>query len=231
MNNKLFVLIFSGCALLQFSASAQFTFQVEEYFSGKPGDTLQLKNMLAEQLEPLVIAYDTVRFRGQLVTRRIENTSTQRLEQWGPKGWLLYTQGIGPGKELVFDAPLVLLPLVVKQGQIIEQTLGYTYLENKQRKGSGTLSYSVKVEGNDSSRTPLQNFADCLVTTTTIIRKSATGPAEGYSIKEWYARGIGLIKAAGEVFVLGPNEKRQSKGRIALMLERAVIKGQLMEKE
>lgn len=221
-----------GALLLPLAVAAQLTFQLSEYRSALPGDTLQLKNMLGDQLEPLVMVYDTVRFRGLLVTRRLDNQTVQRIEQFGPKGWQLNTLGIGAGKELIFDTPLLLMPATVKQGEVFEQKVAYTLIEQKQKKGAGTLSYSVKIEGNDSSRTPLQNFADCLVTTTTIIRQ-ATGSntKEGYTVKEWYARGIGLIKSAGEVFSIDAAGKQQIKGRVALMLERAVVNGQVYEKD
>lgn len=225
-------LLLAGALLLPLAVTAQLSFQVSEYRSALPGDTLVLKNMLGEQLEPLIITYDTVRFRGQLVTRRLDNERIQRLEQFGANGWQLFTLGIGAGKELVFETPLLLMPASVKQGQVFEQKVGYAFIEQKQKKGTGTLTYSVKIEGNDSSRTPLQNFADCLVTTTTITRQ-ATGSKiiEGHTIKEWYARGFGLIKAAGETYTINTAGKQQINGHIAIMLERAVVNGQLYEKE
>lgn len=211
------------------AADAQ-TFQLADYLPLRIGDSLQLQNMLGEKLPPLVITYpDTIRFRGLPVVRRIENGGKQTLERLDAKGWQWFTIGLDKTREMILESPIMVLPASVEQGENHVWETTYALLENKQKRGGGKIRIEIKVEGNDSSRTPLQNFADCLVFTTTVIRSPTGSPAEGYTIKEWYARDIGLIKAAGEVFAMTSSGKRQSKGRIALMLERAVIKGKIME--
>ncbi len=214
-----------------FSLTGQPSYRIADYMPMRLGDTLQLQNMLDNKLPPLVATYsDTLRFRGQLAFKRKENNQF-RIEKLDAAGWKLFAMGLGNGKELVFDQPITLLPATVKQGELIKGEANYILLEAKQKKGSGRQTVEIKVEGNDSSQTPLQNFSDCFVITTTVIRYPAAGAAEGYSIKEWYARNIGLIKAAGDVFSLNAAGKRVPKGKIALMLERAVANGVVMEKE
>jgi hypothetical protein len=206
-------------------------YRIADYMPMRLGDTLQLQNMLDEKLPPLVATYsDTLHFKGQFAFKRKENAQF-RIEQLDAGGWKLFAVGLGGGKEIIFDQPPTLLPATVKQGVVIKLESNYILLETKQKKGSGRQTFEIKVEGNDSSRTPLQNFADCFVITTTVIRYPAGGTTEGYTVKEWYARDIGLIKSAGEVFTVNAAGKRLPKGRVALMLERAVVNGVVMEKE
>lgn len=214
-----------------FALQAQPAYRIADYMPIRLGDSLQLQNILGENLPPLVATYsDTLRFKGQLAFKRKENAQF-RIEQMDGTGLKLYAMGLGNGKEIVFDQPLTLLPASVKQGEVIKLESNYIFLENKQKKGAGRQTFEIKVEGNDSSRTPLQNFADCFVITTTAIRYPTGGTPEGYTVKEWFARDVGLVKSAGEVFSINAAGKRLPKGRIALMLERAVVNGVVMEKE
>lgn len=222
--------LFTSLLIVLALATGAQTFKLADYLPLRIGDSLQLQNMLGDKLPPLVIAYpDTIRFRGMPVVRRVENGGKQTLERLDAKGWQWFTMGLDKNKELILESPITILPASVEQGENHVWETSYTLLENKQKRGGGKIRIDIKVEGNDSSRTPLQNFADCLVFTTTVTRTPTGSLAEGYTLKEWYARDIGLIKAAGEVFALTSSGKRQSKGRIALMLERAVIKGKILE--
>lgn len=218
-----FVFLPAGTVLLQ----AQDTYRIAEYMPNQLGDSLQFQNIVPGAKDPILIAWpDTVAFRKQLVLKRTESTGSHRLETIDVEGWKIWLIGMGQGREMIFDHPLILLPAVVEHGAAYKASAPFSVFSAGRKQGSGALHYEIQVEGNDSSSTPLQNFADCLVLSTLAIRSDPDGVRRGYEIKEWYAKGFGLVKMAGEAFTLDAKGGRSRVVKAAGVLEKAMIGGQ-----
>lgn len=224
--------IFSCCIALLISGPAfgQQAFAVRDYFPNQLGDSLQLANALGEKLSPYVLAWPRREaFKGDTLLVRRENTGDSRLEEYLPgKGLAVYKMTLKEGQELLLERPVMLIPDSVRQWQTYKDEVPYTLIEKGIKKGTGTQRFEVNVEGANSAITPLFNFSECLVIHTTSERKDGTtGTVRGYKLKEWYAKGIGLVKVVGEYYWLNPQGKPvKPPGKIAAMLERALVNGE-----
>ncbi len=219
-----FILILVPTAWL----TAQTRYPLSDYMPNQAGDSLRFENITPNAKDPILIAWpDTMEFRKQRVLKRTESTGSYRLEVVDPaEGWKLFLIGLHDGREMIFDKPLLLLPQQVEHGAVYKASSPFSVFASGRKQGSGVQHYEIKVEGNDSSRTPLRNFDDCLVLTTVAIRTDPDGVRRGYEIKEWYARGFGLIKMAGEAFTLDAKGARTRIVKAAGMLEKAKIGGE-----
>lgn len=218
------------CALF-FAASAatlqaQATYPIAAYMPNQLGDSLQFQSIVPGAEGPLLVAWpDTVEFRKQLVLERTESAGSRRLERIDAEGWQIWLIGMGRGREMIFDKPMLLLPAVVEHGAVYKASSPFSLFLDGRRQGGGVQHFEIKVEGHDSSGTPLQNFGDCLLIVTTAIRQDPDGLRRGYEIREWYAKGFGLVKMAGEAFTLDAKGARTRIVKAAALLEKAKIGG------
>ncbi len=207
---------------------AQTRYSLAEYMPNRAGDSLIFENIVPGATAPILISWpDMVEFRKQSVLKRTESTGGYRLETMDPAdGWKLFLTGFSNGKEMIYDKPLLLLPPLLEHGAVYKSSSPFSVFSAGRREGSGVQHYEIKVEGNDSSRTPLRNFDDCIVLVTLATRTDPDGVRRGYEIKEWYARGFGLVKMAGEAFALDAKGARTRIVKAAGMLEKARIGGE-----
>lgn len=217
-------LILTGCL----SLSAQAKYSIAEYMPIQAGDSLVFQNLTPNAKDPILIAWpDTVSFRKQRVLKRIESTGSHRFETIDAvQGWQLYLIGMPNKQEIIFEKPMLLLPAEVEHGKTYTASSPFSLFADGRKYGSGVQQFEIRVDGHDTSRTPLQNFADCLVLTTISIRTDAGGIRRGYELKEWYARGFGLVKMAGEAFALDSKGARTRIVKAAGMLEKAKVAGE-----
>lgn len=217
-------LMLAGCL----SLSAQAKYQIVEFMPAQPGDSLVFQNLTPNAKEPILIAWpDTASFRKQRVLKRIESTGSHRFETIDAvQGWQLYLIGMPNKQEIIFEKPMLLLPAEVEHGKTYKASSPFSLFSDGRKYGSGVQQFEIRVDGHDTSRTPLQNFADCLVLTTISTRTDADGARRGYELKEWYARGFGLVKMAGEAFVLDSKGVRTRIVKAAGMLEKAKVAGE-----
>jgi hypothetical protein len=218
----LFVL--AGC----FSLSAQAKYRLVEFMPAQAGDSLVFQNLTPNAKEPILVAWpQTVEFRKQPVLKRTESTGSHRFETVdAEQGWQLYLIGMPNKQDIIFEKPLLLLPAEVEHGKTYKTSSPFSLFSDGRKYGSGIQQFEIRVDGHDTSRTPLQNFAECLVINTISIRTDADGVRRGYELKEWYARGFGLVKMAGEAFVLDSKGARTRIVKAAGMLEKAMIAGE-----
>ncbi|NUO03045.1 MAG: hypothetical protein HUU01_20745 [Saprospiraceae bacterium] len=228
------IIFFLPLFLLPLSGFGQHAFATQAYFSNQLGDSLQLANALGEKLSPYVISWTKREpFKGDTLLVRSENTGEARLEEYLPgKGLAVFKISTREGQEILLERPVILIPDSVRQWQTYKDAVPYTLIEKGVKKGTGTQTFEVKVEGANSAITPLFNFSECLVIHTISERKdAATGSIRGYKLKEWYAKGIGLVKVVGEYYWLNPQGKPvKPPGKIAAMLERALVNGEELGK-
>ncbi len=209
--------------------AAQGKYPVADYLPNHLGDSLRFQIIAPEAGGHFIVAWpDTQVFRKQTVLKRTESTGAWRLETIAPdKGWQWYALSLQRGREMVFETPLLVLPAEAEHGATYRQAANFTVYAGGRKQGGGALTVEVKVEGKDSSRTPLRNFDDCLVIITTLIHTDPDGIRRGYEAKEWYARHFGLVKMAGESFALDSRGNRLRAQKSAIMLEKAKIGGEL----
>jgi len=221
----LFLFLITTCA-----SFGQQAFSARAYFPNQLGDSLQLANALGDKLPPYVLAWAKMEaFKNDTLLVRSESNGDSRLEEYLPgKGLAIYKIDLKEDQEVLLERPVILIPDSVRQWQTYKDAVPYTLVEKGIKKGSGTQSFEVKVEGGDSAKTPLFNFSECLVIHTTSERKDGTtGSVRGYKLKEWYAKGIGLVKVVGEHYWLNPQGKPvKAPVKVAAMLERALVNGE-----
>lgn len=224
--------------LFLFSAIAasgqQQAFAVKDYLPNRLGDSLRLANALGPKLSPYAISWPRKEvFKSDTLLVRMENIGESRLEKYIPgKGFCIFKMSLKEGQEVILERPVVLMPDSVYQWKSYKDAAPYSIVEEGVKKGSGTQTFQVQVEGADSAKTPLFNFSECLVIHTTCERKDGvTGSTRGYKLKEWYAKGVGLVKVVGEYYWLNPQGKPvKAPGKIAAMLEWALVDGQELGK-
>lgn len=219
------------CAAIGLSAitvHAQAKYRLSDYMPNHAGDSLLFQNLHPAAKEPILIAWpDTATFKGQIVLERTESTGGRRLEWLDPsEGWKLFLIGLQKNTDMIFEKPLLLLPAEVEHGAVYRSSSPFSVYVAGRKAGAGMQQYEIKVEGHDTSRTPLRNFGECLVLITTANRTDADGVRRGYEIKEWYARDFGLVKMAGEAYTLDAKGARTRVVKAAGMLEKAKINGE-----
>ena len=189
---------------------AQLTYNILDYIPNGVGDSLVYEQMSSLTPDSLLVAWPSLRaLRKDSVLYRIESTGGRRYETLDDTlGWKIYMIGLPNAGDLVLQNGLGILPPVVKHGETYRSSAPFTVIRDGKKQGSGTLEYAITVEGNDSSQTPFRNFGDCLVLNTLSVRTDPDGIRRGYQLKEWYARGLGLVKMAGEAFTLDHRQQR-----------------------
>ncbi len=207
---------------------AQGKYPIADYLPNQLGDSLRFQTVAPEAGGHVMVAWpDTQVFRKQTVLKCTESTGAWRLETVTPdKGWQWYVLSLQRGQEMVFDMPLLVLPAEVEHGATYRQAATFAVYAGGRKQGGGALTIEVKVEGKDSSRTPLRNFDDCLVIVTTLTRTDPDGIRRGAETKAWYARHFGLVKMATESFALDARGNRLRTQKSAIMLEKAKIGGE-----
>lgn len=223
-------ILFTLFLLITCTSFGQQAFSAKDYFPNQLGDSLQFANALGEKLPPYILAWATQEaFKGDTLTVRSENTGDSRLEEYLPgKGLAVFKIMLKEGQELLLERPVILIPDSVRQWQTYKDAVPYTLVEKGVKKGSGIQSFEVKVEGGDSAKTPYFNFSECLVIHTTSERKDGTtGTIRGYKLKEWYAKGIGLVKVVGEHYWKNSQGKPvKAPVKMAAILDRALVNGE-----
>jgi|APTNR8051073442_1049403.scaffolds.fasta_scaffold01021_6 hypothetical protein len=225
-------IIFSLCFILLIANAgfSQQAFATGDYFPNQLGDSLQFANALGDKLPPYILAWSQQEaFKGDTLVVRSESTGDSRLEEYLPgKGLAVFKIALKEGQEVLLERPIILIPDSVRQWQTYKDAVPYSLVEKGVKKGTGTQRFEVKVEGGDSAKTSLFNFSECLVIHTTSERKDGnTGTVRGYKLKEWYAKGIGLVKVVGEHYWLNPQGKPvKPPVKIAAILERALVNGE-----
>jgi hypothetical protein len=217
--------IFWALCLLPAFALGQRAYHLTDYLRSQVGDTLQLRYAQPQRLadQPMVLTFDTL--PGGLQQRLLGGQPSQTYRLDSLHGWVLLSLGSAQGRQVVLDEPLRLLPPAVTVGEDYAVQGTYALYERGRPAGKGTIACWVQVHGASASRTYLRNFDDCLVLLTTIEWRLPDGAAEGFELKEWHARGLGLVKASGKEFRKSKTGAILATEHLAAMLERAFVHG------
>jgi hypothetical protein len=222
-------IIFWALGLLPTFAAGQRAFHLTDYLCSQAGDTLQLRYAQPQRLtdQPMVLTFDTL--PGGLRQRLLAGQPSQTYRLDSLQGWMLVSLGNAQGRQLVLDEPLRLAPPVVALGEAYAAQGTYVLHEQGRPVGKGAIACQVLVQGNSASRTFLRNFDDCLVLLTAIEWRLPDGTTAGFELKEWHARGLGLVKVSGKEFRKSKTGALLSTEHLAAILERAFIHGSWLD--
>ena len=139
------------------------------------------------------------------------------------QGWSIH-QIIQPAeKRIICTKALQLLPAEVSINQLYENEVSVQTFENGIKKKSGLLKSSATIIQKSEQETSLGTFEDCILIERTIsLKLGKTVKTETW--KEWYAKGIGLIKAKGKIYYLEKGVKSNEK-ILNFSIDKALLRG------
>lgn len=212
--------------LFSFASTAQSRFLLADYLPNRAGDTLQLRYALpaAKSDEPMLFTFEAA--PEGMLKQLLNGNSFQLWSIDSLHGWAIHQMGEAEGFAHVLEKPLLLAPAVVEQGGEYSGQSAYTTFEKGRRTGSGLLTAVVRVHGHDSSSSHLRNFGDCLVITTTFEHRRPGGVVIGQELKQWLARGVGVVKIAGTRYRKNESGQLRSSEKLAALLEKAFVGGE-----
>ena len=217
------LLLIAGLGPLMLQAQARYC--LADYLSNSPNDTLQLRYALPAYRigQPMLLSFEAL--ENGLIKRVLNSETYQSYAIDSLQGWAIHQLGEVQGVTYLLEEPLVLAPNIVAQGEEFFGQTSYTALENGRRTGKGMVSSKVKIQGHDSTSSYLYNFGDCLVLRTTLEYHTPDGVAIGQELKQWFARGVGLVKVAGTQYKKNKNGQFVFSEKLAALLEEAFIGG------
>lgn len=206
------------------SAFGQNILQRDDFLANRPGDSLWLENLIAEDTIALILRadqQDTARFR-----RIMTGFGSWTIKRRPGAESVLESIQLADGWEYRFDQPIPLLPTQFKTWQQFSGESGFVAYFQGARRGRGVFQLNINVQHKDSARTPLRNFGDCIVLVFSATSTGANCPKINYKFKEWHARDIGLVKLAGNHTSRGLKVETT---RIASNLIAAQLQGETLE--
>jgi len=123
--------------------------------------------------------------------RRIESFSAE-------EGLLVHRLGLGRSGELVYERPLVILPARMKPGELHSSQRRFARMRGGSKEDVGAHYVEAELLGIEEISISGEVFAECLRIRRHETRMDFSGGQEVYDATEWYAKGIGLVKAQGE---------------------------------
>lgn len=216
------------CCCSAFLQGQQGAFSIADYLPYQVGDSLVYQNAMREDERSVLHLPGLQFFRGDSLLRVADSRGGYRLERIGADGRSMYALFDGKGSEMIFKAPIQWLPAAVQQGHEIDSSYAYTLFEKGRKLRDGQQHLRVTVKGHDSTRTPLRNFADCLLIHTDTYTQLKSGARQGTTTSEWYAKGVGLVKIATETYRTDLKGARTSLQKDAMILYRAKVGGEWM---
>ncbi len=225
MKNKI-ILICLSILIVSISASAQKTFNLEDYVISNAGDEWQYKNLIPDGPTPVVFGISKqLDFKGTSVVQRSEGNGDHRLQTLDNKGLKIYQLYFEGDMIIEYNKPVLLMPAKLKSGEVYRSKADYKYLVNSEVKENGTQTYQVKFVGTQDVTIGEKTFEGCLLLTTKSQRKDSSGATSGYLLREWYAKGIGVIKVLGTFNWNDPNGKPVKTSYLSAEIENAIIDG------
>ncbi len=217
--------------LLPLRALPQKAIALMDYLPNIAGDSIWMEEMPPQthSFSDFLIVYKTAFFRNQAFQKRSVGKNSFRYEQMEEDGLKVYLFHFDNGQEYLLEKGLTLLPAALTPNQAFQEEVPYTILEQNAKIGSGIIRYSIVAEGLTTAETPLRNFVDCLTLSVKMTFQHQSGVSFSQDTKEWYAKGVGLVK-----FI----EKRQfqeKKGKtlhdpvLAMYLKKGTARGRTIE--
>jgi hypothetical protein len=122
--------------------------------------------------------------------RRIESYSAE-------EGLLVHRLGLGRSGEIVYERPLVLLPAKMRSGEVHSSQRRFARMRGGSKEDVGAHYVEAELLGLEELTIGSEVFADCVRIRRHETRMDFSGGQEVYDATEWYAKGVGLVKALG----------------------------------
>lgn len=111
-------------------------------------------------------------------------------------GLLLHESATPDGATLHYERPVVLLPVTMTIGELHTSQRRFVLRVDGDKRDVGAHYFEAELLGVEA----WEDYEDCLKIRRHMLRMDYSGTEYGEDVIEWYARGIGLVKAEGERF-------------------------------
>jgi len=111
------------------------------------------------------------------------------------KGWLVHSVSAENGI-IVYERPVVLLPARMTVGDVHTSQRRFVFRVDGKKRQVGAHYFEAELLGIDS----ILGHDDCLKVRRSALRMDYSGQQTGYDVTEWYARGVGIVRAQGKRF-------------------------------
>ena len=111
-------------------------------------------------------------------------------------GLLLRESALPDGGTLHYERPVVLLPVTMTIGELHTSQRRFVLRVDGEKRDVGAHYFEAELLGVEA----WEDYEDCLKIRRHMLRMDYSGTEYGEDVIEWYARGIGLVKAEGERF-------------------------------
>jgi hypothetical protein len=149
--------------------------------------------------EVLTVEVLAVEVDGAPAAVRMGSDRRRRIESFSAEeGLLVHRLGLGRSGELVYERPLVILPARMKLGEVHSSQRRFARMRGGSKEDVGAHYVEAELLGVEELSISGEVFAECLRIRRHETRMDFSGGQEVYDATEWYAKGIGLVKAQGE---------------------------------
>jgi hypothetical protein len=163
-------------------------------------------------LTPAALAYRTsaeevlteellaVQIEGAPAAVRMGSNRRRRVESFDPEeGLLVHRLGLGRmGGELVYERPLPILPARLTTGEIHSSQRRFARMRGGSKEDVGAHYVEAELLGVEDLSISGEVFPDCLRIRRHETRMDFSGGQAVYDATEWYAKGVGMVKAQGQ---------------------------------
>lgn len=117
-------------------------------------------------------------------------------QEFDPENGLLLQQSASPGENgiVVYERPVVLLPPIMTEGETHTSQRRFVLRVDGEKRDVGSHYFEAELLGVEA----LDGYRDCVKIRRHTMRMDFSGALVGEDVTEWYARGVGLVKAEGE---------------------------------
>lgn len=114
-----------------------------------------------------------------------------------PEAGLLIRESASPdGGILRYERPVVLLPVTMAVGETHTSQRRFVLRVDGEKREVGAHYFEAELLAVEA----FEDYEDCLKIRRYMLRMDYSGTEYGENVIEWYARGLGLVKAEGERF-------------------------------
>jgi len=150
----------------------------------------------------LTVEVLAVQIEGAPAAVRMGSDRRRRVESFdAEEGLLVHRLGLGRSGELVYERPLAILPAKLKTGEVHSSQRRFAKMSGGSKLDVGAHYVEAELLEVETLEVGGDTFTECLRIRRHETRMDFSGGQEVYDATEWYAKGVGLVKAKGERLV------------------------------
>ena len=148
----------------------------------------------------LTVEVLAVEIEGAPAAVRMGSDRRRRIESFdAEEGLRVHRLGLGRfGGELVYERPLLILPAKLTAGEIHSSQRRFARMTGGTKQDVGAHYVEAELLGIEELSISGEVFTECLRIRRHETRMDFNGGQEVYDATEWYAKGLGLVKAQGQ---------------------------------